>query len=202
MSGIVEQIECLLINYLGEDSDRIDVYNKLTVALRKFVGIDHPVLSPQLISCDNIRANDYNPNNVAPPEMRLLHLSMKSDGVTQAIVGYKEGDMVEVVDGFHRQKIIRDKNDVKKSLKGYVPVVLIDKDIKDRKASTIRHNRARGKHGVKPMTDMVRDLVNQGWDYEKIQIELGMTEDEVLRLHQINGLAELYKGREYSKAWE
>lgn len=200
--SIISDIKALLDNHYELGMDRIFIYNEAVKLLKDFVGIDHPVLAPQLIPADKVRANDYNPNNVAPPEMRLLYLSIKSDGVTQPIVGYQDNDIVEVVDGFHRQKIIKEKKDIKESLKGYVPIVLIDKKIEERKASTIRHNRARGKHGVKPMTDMVRDLVNQGWTYERIQIELGMTEDEVLRLHQINGLAELYKGREYSKAWE
>lgn len=200
---MVDLIKAHLLNFLGTDEQRVDIFNQLTNALKEFVGINHPVLSVQLIRGENVKANDYNPNNVAPPEMRLLHLSIKSDGVTQPVVGYRIDDStIEVVDGFHRQKIIKDKKDIANSLKGYIPVVIIDKETEDRKASTIRHNRARGKHGVKPMTEMVKELVNAGWDYDRIKTELGMSDDEVLRLHQMNGLAELYKDHDYSKSWE
>jgi len=199
---MVEKIKEILNTFLGTTEQRVEIYNLLTKELKKFVGIDHPVLSPKLVHCKGIRANDYNPNNVAPPEMRLLYLSIKNDGITQPIVGFDCGDHIEVVDGFHRQKVITSKKDINKSTKGYIPVVIIDKPKEERKASTIRHNRARGKHGVKPMTELIKDLVEQGWTYEKIQKELGMSKDEVLRLHQINGLAEMYKDREFSNAWE
>lgn len=198
----IEQIKVLLENHNELEKDRISVYNEVIQILQNFVGINHPVLAPQLIPAEMIKANDYNPNSVAPPEMKLLYLSIQSDGITQPIVGFRQGEEIEVVDGFHRQKIIKEKRDIQISLCNHVPVVIIDKPLEERKASTIRHNRARGKHGVKPMTDMVKDLFLQGWDYEKIGRELGMTQDEVLRLHQINGLAELYKNEEFSKAWK
>lgn len=198
----IEKIKEILENHNELEQDRISVYNEGVKLLKKFVGIDHPVLSPQLIPAEKVKANDYNPNSVAPPEMRLLYLSIQSDGITQPVVGFIQDGEVEVVDGFHRQKIIKEKSDIRNSICNHVPVVVIDKPLEERKASTIRHNRARGKHGVKPMTDMVRDLFLQGWDYEKIGRELGMTQDEVLRLHQINGLAELYKNADFSEAWE
>lgn len=202
--NIIGQIKTILINNKSADTGiNIKIFNAVIKELKKFVDIDHPVLSVQLIKSENVQANDYNPNSVAPPEMKLLHLSILEDGITQPIVGYKmENDKIEVVDGFHRQKIIKEKKEIEKSLYGYIPVVLIDKPKEERKASTIRHNRARGKHGVKPMTELIKDLVNQGWNYEKIQKELGMSEDEVLRLHQMNGLAEMFKNKKYSKAWE
>lgn len=202
--NIIEQINVILQNAKSENIDtNVKLFNGISKLLKDFIGFDHPVLSVQLVKSENVQANDYNPNTVAPPEMKLLHLSILEDGLTQPVVGYEiEDGKIEVVDGFHRQKIIKEKKDIKDSLCGYVPVVLIEKTKEQRKASTIRHNRARGKHGVKPMTELVKDLINQGWDYVKIQKELGMSEDEVLRLHQMNGLAELYKNREYSKAWE
>lgn len=202
--NIIGQIKTILINNKSTNTGiNVKIFNAVIKELKKFVDIDHPVLSVQLIKSENVQANDYNPNSVAPPEMKLLHLSILEDGITQPIVGYKmENDKIEVVDGFHRQKIIKEKKEIEKSLYGYIPVVLIDKPKEERKASTIRHNRARGKHGVKPMTELIKDLVNQGWNYEKIQKELGMSEDEVLRLHQMNGLAEMFKNKKYSKAWE
>jgi ParB-like chromosome segregation protein Spo0J len=202
--NIINQIKIILKNNKSADIDiNVKIFNAISKELKEFVGIDHPVLSVQLVKSEQIQANDYNPNSVAPPEMKLLYLSIKSDGITQPIVGYEiEKDKFEVVDGYHRNIIIKDKKDINESTYDYIPIVLIDKPKEERKASTIRHNRARGKHGVKPMTELVKDLVNQGWDYNRIQKELGMSEDEVLRLHQMNGLAEMFKNKKFNRAWE
>tara|TARA_R110000803_G_C11975569_1_gene320131 strand:+ start:1672 stop:2340 length:669 start_codon:yes stop_codon:yes gene_type:complete len=155
---------------------------------------------------DTVHANDYNPNSVAPPEMELLRLSIASDGYTQPIVSMKDGeDTREVIDGFHRNRVGKECEDIQKRVHGYLPVVTIresQKGLNDRVASTIRHNRARGKHGVESMSDIVVDLKKRNWSDKKISKELGMDADEVLRLAQISGLTELFADKEFSKAWE
>ncbi len=147
-------------------------------------------------------ANDYNPNSVAPPEMELLALSILEDGWTQPIVCYHDNDLYIIVDGFHRFRTIKENKDVQNMTDGFAPIVIIDKPIAERMASTIRHNRARGKHSVKPMSDIVAELVHIGWQDDEIANKLGMDADEILRLKQKTGLPALFKNREYSRAWE
>ncbi len=152
-----------------------------------------------------VRGNDYNPNRVAPPEMRLLAHSIECDGYTQPIVAHRVGDEDEVVDGFHRHRVGKEVEAVASRVRGYLPIVRIKAeraDRKDRVAATIRHNRARGKHAVSTMSDIVADLVSAGWDDKAIGKELGMEPDEVLRLKQVTGLRELFADRPYSQAWE
>ncbi len=155
---------------------------------------------------ETVTANEYNPNNVAPPEMELLRLSIANDGYTQPIVSMDNGDNTrEVIDGFHRNRVGKECADIQDRVKGYLPVVTIresQKGLNDRVASTIRHNRARGKHGVDSMSDIVSDLKKRNWSDKKIATELGMDQDEVLRLAQISGLTELFANEDFSKAWE
>lgn len=166
---------------------------------------DHPVDNVLWVKADRVRANDYNPNKVAPPEMKLLTLSIRADGLTQPVVTMAEDEGYQVIDGFHRNRVIKEAKDVHESTHGYEPIVRIKQDRTgqaDRMASTIRHNRARGKHGVMPMSDIVAALVQLGWNDEQIGKELGMDGDEVLRLKQNTGLPELFKDQPYGKAWE
>lgn len=154
---------------------------------------------------DQVSANDYNPNVVAPPEMELLRLSIAEDGYTQPIVTFKDGPGREVVDGFHRNRVGKECEDIRKRVHGYLPVVTINQDRADkgdRIAATIRHNRARGKHAIDGMSAIVVDLKKRNWSDEKIGKNLGMDPDEVLRLAQISGLAEMFADREFSEAWE
>lgn len=165
---------------------------------------NEPVDFVQWVKNDRVHANDYNPNSVAPPEMRLLELSILEDGYTQPIVTYDEGTTKEVIDGFHRNRVGKESEEVKKRIMGYLPIVVANEertDVTDRMASTIRHNRARGKHRVQSMSDIVVDLKKRNWSDEKIAKELGMDPDEVLRLTQISGLAEMFSDHEFSKAW-
>ncbi len=164
-----------------------------------------PVDCVMWIPADRVEANDYNPNQVAPPEMRLLQHSIREDGYTQPIVAFDEGEYYEVVDGFHRNRVGRECKDIRERIMGYLPVTLINADRSgraDRIAATIRHNRARGKHAVTGMSDIVLELSRRNWSDEKIGRELGMEPDEVLRLKQITGLAELFADKEFSEAWE
>jgi ParB-like chromosome segregation protein Spo0J len=150
-------------------------------------------------------ANDYNPNSVSPPEMKLLEISIAEDGYTQPVVTWVEDDKREVVDGFHRNRIGKESKDVQRRTLGYLPVVTVNGDRTDRSdriAATIRHNRARGKHRVDAMSDIVMELKRRNWSDAKIGRELGMEPDEVLRLSQISGLADMFADREFSEAWE
>lgn len=153
-----------------------------------------------------VRANDYNPNVVAPPEMELLRLSIEADGYTQPIVAWPLDDgSFEVVDGFHRHRVGSECEAVRNRISGYLPLAVVNPestDRGDRIASTIRHNRARGKHLVDRMSDIVQELTRRNWTPEKIGRDLGMEPDEVLRLRQITGLAEMFADREFSEAWE
>lgn len=164
-----------------------------------------PVDLVEWVKADTVHANDYNPNSVAPPEMELLRLSIMADGYTQPIVTMPEGDSRVVIDGFHRNRVGKECADVQARVKGYLPVVRIrssQEDRSNRMAATIRHNRARGKHKVEAMSDIVVELKRRNWSDEKIGRELGMDPDEVLRLCQITGLAEVFKDQRFSEAWE
>lgn len=155
---------------------------------------------------DMVHANDYNPNSVAPPEMKLLELSIAEDGYTQPIVTMlEETGSREVIDGFHRNRVGKESEKIQSRIMGYLPVVSINNDRKDqsdRMAATVRHNRARGKHAVDSMSDIIMSLKKRKWSDEKIGKHLGMDADEVLRLGQITGLAEMFADNEFSQAWE
>lgn len=161
---------------------------------------NHPVSNVTWVDSNLIQANDYNPNSVAKPEMELLKLSILSDGYTQPIVVWEvDNNQYEVVDGFHRHLVGKELG-LKK-----LPAVIINKDREsrnDRIASTIRHNRARGKHKVESMSDIVVELSRRNWSDKRIAKELGMDQDEVLRLKQITGLADLFSDKDFSQAWE
>lgn len=159
----------------------------------------HPVSRVEWVDADLVYANDYNPNKVAPPEMQLLRHSIAVNGYTQPIVVWQTDSGYEVVDGFHRYRI-----GVEMGL-SHLPVVVInDKDTgrNDRIAATIRHNRARGKHQIEAMSDIVVELSRRNWSDKRIAKELGMDADEVLRLKQITGLAEMFADQGFSEAWE
>lgn len=165
----------------------------------------HPVDLVLWVAADQVQANDYNPNSVAPPEMKLLELSIAEDGYTQPVVTWVDGDRRETVDGFHRGEVGRRSAVVRSSTRGYLPVTTVNGDRTDRGdriAATIRHNRARGVHGVDAMSRLVHELARRNWNDAKIAKELGMDADEVLRLKQMTGLAELFADRAFSAAWE
>ncbi|CAL7898438.1 IbrB-like domain-containing protein [Fusobacterium necrophorum] len=163
-----------------------------------------PVYNIKKVPVEKIQANSYNPNSVAPPEMKLLYQSIKNDGYTMPIVCYylKDIDKYEIVDGFHRYTIMKKHKDIYERENGYLPVVVIDKDISNRMASTIRHNRARGSHSIELMTNIVSELVESGMSDAWILKNIGMDADELLRLKQLSGLASLFKDREFSKSEE
>lgn len=163
-----------------------------------------PVYNVRAIPLEKIKANNYNPNKVAPPEMKLLEISIWEDGFTQPIVCYydKANDEYIVVDGFHRFTTMLTSERIRKREKGKMPVVVIDKELGERMASTIRHNRARGSHSVDLMSNIVAELLEMGKSDAWICRNIGMSADELLRLKQITGLANLFKDEEFSKSWE
>lgn len=168
---------------------------------------NEPVDFVKWVKSDDVVANDYNPNKVAPPEMELLEVSIMNDGYTQPIVTWNnpEKGKTEVIDGFHRNRVGKESKVVRQRIYGYLPVVDIRKeqqDKNDRIASTIRHNRARGKHQIDAMSEIVIELKNRNWSNQKISKQLGMDEEEVLRLCQISGLEHLFSDADFSKAWE
>lgn len=199
------KILCKQIAQLPEQ-EAIEVLNQIKQALHEVSPMkNEPVDCVIWVESEKLEANEYNPNKVAPPEMKLLELSIRSDGYTQPIVAWPIENGFEVVDGFHRHKVGKESKPVKKRVKGRLPVTIIRPEregYEDRVAATIRHNRARGKHQVTAMSAIVQDLVRRNHSDTWIARELGMDTDEVLRLKQISGLAEIFADREFSEAWE
>lgn len=163
-----------------------------------------PVYNVKPVPVEKIRANAYNPNAVAPPEMKLLYKSILEDGYTMPIVCYyiEDEDTYEIVDGYHRYTVMMTHKDIYERENGCMPVVVIEKDLSNRMASTIRHNRARGTHSIELMTNIVADLVESGMSDAWIMKNIGMDAEELLRLKQISGLASLFKDKDFSHAWE
>ena len=160
-----------------------------------------PVYNIVAIPIENIQANSYNPNHVAPPEMKLLYESIKEDGYTMPIVVYPLGNgKYEIVDGYHRYTTMLLHRDIYEREGGKLPCSIIDKDKSNRMASTIRHNRARGSHSIELMINIVSELKKAGMSDAWIMKEIGMDADELLRFKQLSGLAELFSNREFSKA--
>lgn len=185
--------------------EKINTINEIKMSLHeKSPFKNEPVDCVIWVKNDSVIANDYNPNTVAPPEMKLLELSIFEDGYTQPIVTWKKDQSHEVIDGFHRNRVGKESKEINKRICGYLPVVAINNEkssVTDRMASTIRHNRARGKHRVDAMSEIVIELKNRNWTNKRISNQLGMDEDEVLRLCQITGLANLFSDDDFSKSW-
>lgn len=185
---------------------KVMAINKIRSELHK-----HSPFSREPVDCvlwvplESVQANDYNPNAVAPPEMELLKRSISQDGYTQPIVAWENDCIYEVVDGFHRNRVAKEYEEIKERVLGYLPITIINSDREDRGdriAATIRHNRARGKHQIDSMSEIVIELKRRNWSDQKIGRELGMDPDEVLRLAQITGLSEMFADEDFSEAWE
>jgi ParB-like chromosome segregation protein Spo0J len=186
---------------------RVEMINDLRAAIHEISPFkSEPVDFVRWVKNSNVHQNDYNPNSVAPPEMELLRLSIQADGYTQPIVSMADPDGTsEVIDGFHRHRVGKECPDIQARIHGYLPLVQIREsqvDKTNRMASTIRHNRARGKHKVEAMSDIVIELKRRNWSNERIAKELGMDADEVLRLCQITGLQEAFSDEQFSQSWE
>lgn len=201
---IISLLKNVSFDSIGKKIDFINDIRKELHDISPFK--DEPVDFVKWVKNDSVFANDYNPNSVAPPEMELLRISISEDGYTQPIVSMlSDNGSFEVVDGFHRHRVGKECVEVHKKVKGYLPVVNIrpEKNSKDNRiASTVRHNRARGKHKVEAMSDIVIELSKRNWSDKKIAKNLGMDEDEVLRLKQISGLADMFNDKDFSEAWD
>jgi ParB-like chromosome segregation protein Spo0J len=186
-------------------SERVPMINALRQAIHKVSPFNkEPVDCVMWVPKDSVKGNDYNPNSVAPPEMQLLEVSIEEDGYTQPIVAWSTDAGYEIVDGFHRHRVGKECKDISERIHGYLPLTLINAEKSgkdDRIASTIRHNRARGKHSVDAMTEIVIELKKRNWTKEKIAKHLGMDADEILRLTQISGLVEMFKDAQFSDSW-
>ncbi len=200
IDSIIKEISLLPID------EKVAAINEIKIKLHEISPFKtEPVDCVLWVKNENVHANDYNPNSVAPPEMELLRVSIDADGYTQPIVSMPHDDKFEVVDGFHRHRVGKEISQIRERVHGYLPLVQIrssQEDKSNRMAATIRHNRARGEHKVDSMAEIVVELKRRFWSDEKIAKELGMEPDEVLRLQQVTGLALLFKDEEFSKAWE
>jgi ParB-like chromosome segregation protein Spo0J len=200
----------MLTEQIRESYNKAEDKIKFVADLRKFIHQELSVVNSQPIDnvlwvpIDKVQPNDYNPNSVAKIEMRLLYTSILHDGYTQPTVTIydKEKDKYVIVDGFHRYFTCKNNKDIFDRNNGMLPIVVIDKDINDRMASTVRHNRARGKHSVNGMSNMVFKMLENGWSDEAICNELGMEPEEILKLKHITGFSKLFADIEYRKAWE
>lgn len=196
-----------LINHIKElpQDQLIEAINKVKLSLHDISPFkNEPVDCVIWVKRDSVVANDYNPNKVAPPEMELLELSIMNDGYTQPIVTWQTELENQVIDGFHRSRVGKESKIIRNRVHGYLPIVSINQDRtskNDRIASTIRHNRARGKHQIDAMSEIVIELKNRNWSNERIAKQLGMDIEEVLRLCQISGLEHLFSDRDFSRAW-
>jgi len=163
----------------------------------------HPVSDVRWVPIEQVEPNDYNPNSVARVEMGLLLTSILHDGYTQPVVTIYDADRDKyvIVDGFHRYFVMLSNEEVRASTGGLLPVVVIDKTISERMASTVRHNRARGKHSVQGMSSMVFKMLDDGMTDAQVCNELGMEPEELLRLKHITGFSKLFADREYNKSW-
>lgn len=188
------------------ENEKIEAINEIKLKLHEISPFkDEPVDCVIWVKNESLRANDYNPNKVAPPEMELLKVSILSDGYTQPIVTFPELEGYTVIDGFHRNRVGKEVLEVRERVKGYLPITIIrpsQEDKGDRIAATIRHNRARGKHQIQGMSAIVLELKRRNWSDSKIAKNLGMDSDEILRLTQISGLKEMFKDQEFSLSWE
>ncbi len=183
---------------------RVEAYNQITKAAQTMLGFGqtHPCLAPQLIKKQRVVSNNYNPNKVAPPELALLNLSIERDGLTMPIVVNSAQNPTIIVDGHHRSQVCKTDKHISASLEGYIPCSVLDKTIDDRMAATVRHNMARGSHQTKLTSDLILILKKYSWPDRKISKELGMDPDEILRLKQILGIAEVFADEDFSRSWE
>jgi len=184
--------------------NKIGFLNEVRDAIKEISPFKEPIENVRWVDIEKVKPNDYNPNKVAKKEMELLYKSIEHDGYTQPIVTFYDEDKDEyiIVDGFHRYYVAKEKEDIREKMQGKLPVTIINKGVNDRMASTIRHNRARGRHAIEGMSELVYDMFKKGWKDERICNELGMEAEELLRLKHITGFAKLFDGAKYNKAWE
>jgi ParB-like chromosome segregation protein Spo0J len=198
-------IKKLIQDALKEREDKLEFVEELRDYLHDISPLkSQPVDRVRWVDVDKVQANDYNPNSVATIEMKLLATSISHDGYTQPVVTIydKNNDKYVIIDGFHRYLTCKTHDEIRERNQGMLPIVVLDKDINDRMASTVRHNRARGKHSISGMSNIVFEMLDNGWQDHDICEELGMEVEELLRLKHITGFSKLFADAEYKKAWE
>ena len=200
----IEEIKEDLKAYLNTGDNPIDKIEELRAFLHECSPIQQPIDYVRWVDVNKVKPNDYNPNSVAKVEMGLLYKSIKHDGYTQPVVTIydQEKDEYVIVDGFHRYFTCKNNQDIKDRNSGRLPIVVIKKDLNERMAATVRHNRARGSHSVSGMSSMVFQMLENGWEDHEVCNHLGMEPDELLKLKHITGFSKLFKDAEYSRAWE
>lgn len=158
-----------------------------------------PCLETIIVPMDKVQANNYNPNAVASNNMKLLEESILSNGFCFPVVTIWDPDLEKyiIIDGFHRYAIFRDYLQADE-----IPIIVLKQSINQRMEATVQFNRARGVHQVELMGDLVAALIKQGVPEDEIAQKLGMELEEVLRLKQVTGIAELFKNQQYSSSWE
>lgn len=197
LSVLVKQLE------KQEEQTQIDNLELIREILHRAHPIDQPIDRVRWVNIEEVQANDYNPNSVASKEMQLLYTSIKEDGYTQPIVTIRDKEINKyvIIDGFHRYFTAKSNPDILTKNKGRLPIVVLNKNINERMASTVRHNRARGSHSVSGMSNMVFKMLDNGWADEAICNHLGMDAEELVRLKHITGFSKLFANAEYGKAW-
>lgn len=194
------------IELISNADDKIQAINEVRRVIHEVSPLKHhPVDFVFWKKSDNVEANEYNPNSIPPPEMKLLYESIANDGYTMPIVSYEDTNITRIVDGFHRRETEKRNSDISASTFGHVPLTTIrDKQtgLSDRMASTIRHNRARGSHNIELMSQIVTELVEMGKGDAWICKHVGMSPDELLRMKQITGLASLFQNKDFSNSWD
>jgi len=201
MNDILQQVK----DAFGSAGDKQAFLDEIRALLHELSATKaQPIDLVRWVPIERVHANDYNPNSVAKNEMRLLHTSISHDGYTQPVVTVydEENDRYVIVDGFHRYSTMRLNEDIRQMTDGLLPIVVIDKSINDRMASTVRHNRARGKHSITGMASMVFSMLENGWQDDAICHELGLEADELVRLKHVTGFSKLFEDVEYRKSWE
>lgn len=185
-------------------ADDIATYNDLVDRAATLLPFNQPINRVRWVHIDQVQANDYNPNSVATNEMRLLHTSIAADGYTQPVVTIWDDTIGKyiIVDGFHRYTIMRTQRDIYDTTAGYLPIVVIDKPVADRIAATVRHNRARGKHSVTGMSNLVFQMLQEGRTDAEICNDIGLEAEELLRLKHVTGFSKLMRDHAYNQAWE
>lgn len=194
-----------LIDSCEDNHHKVTTIEAIKMMLHELSPLNsQPINHVMWVPIDKVQANDYNPNSVAGKEMGLLYTSIKHDGYTQPVVTVYDPsiDKYVIVDGFHRYFTCKSKKDIQDRNHGMLPIVVIQKDINDRMASTVRHNRARGEHSINGMSNMVYEMLKNGWADHDICNELGMEPEELLKLKHITGFSKLFKDKEFSQAWK
>lgn len=199
------EIFALVQEWINSSSDKLNDLNRLRMAIHEVSpNKDQPIDMVRWVPINMVEPNDYNPNSVAQKEMQLLYTSIWNDGYTQPTVTIWDDERQKyiIVDGFHRYYTCKNNKDVRDRNNGCLPIVVINKNISERMAATVRHNRARGKHSVQGMASMVFKLLDQGWQDQDICNQLGMEPEELLKLKHTTGFSKLFENTEYKKAWE